>query len=127
MPQRTVVLAAAWHEIVVAATILIAPDVAWVLLFAARAEGEGMPLTRFAGGCACGARHRHSAFNVGVFVLLRGWAPLPRSAVCCCGLRSFCMPLSQLYCSRSFWTKVHLNHSPLISEIWPGGNGCSQS
>jgi len=86
MPKITVVMAADWLEIVVGTTILMVPDVACMLLFAAKAEGVAMPLARFAGvalfalGIAClpstavGPRRSAGlglfAFNAGVTVLL---------------------------------------------------------
>jgi hypothetical protein len=84
MLQRSIVVAAAWLEILVGAIVLAAPDVPCQLLFAAKAEGAGMPLARFAGvgliglGIAClpstAAGSRQSvrglfAFNVGVAAL----------------------------------------------------------
>lgn len=86
MPKITTVMAAAWLEIVVGATILMVPDVACVLLLGAKAEGVAMPLARFAGialvalGIAClpstaagscrSAVQALFAFNLGVTVLL---------------------------------------------------------
>jgi hypothetical protein len=79
-------MAAAWLEILVGAILLALPDNPCLLLFAAKAEGIGMPLARFAGvalvalGIAClpstAAGPRHSAvlglfaFNVGTAALL---------------------------------------------------------
>ncbi len=86
MPQGTVVLAAAWLEIVVGAIILMAPDVPCMLLFAVKADGVAMPLARFAGvalvalglaslpSTAAGLRRSSVwalfVFNVGVAILL---------------------------------------------------------
>ena len=85
MIQRYVVMAAAWFEIAVGATFLTVPNVPSVLLFAAKPEGIGIPLARFAGvgllalGIAClpstPTGSRRSAvlglfvFNVGVAIL----------------------------------------------------------
>jgi len=85
MQQSFVVMVAVWLEIAVGAILLMAPDVPCLLLFAAKPEGIGMPLARFAGvalialGIAClpssSAGSRGSAvrglfaFNVGVVVL----------------------------------------------------------
>lgn len=49
MPHRFVVVAAAWLEIIVGASLVTVPDVLCVLLFAAKPEGIGIPLARFAG------------------------------------------------------------------------------
>ena len=49
MPQRFVVGAAAWLEIIVGALFLTVPDVPCQLLFGAKPEAIGMPLGRFAG------------------------------------------------------------------------------
>jgi hypothetical protein len=86
MPQKTVVIAAAWLEIVVGASIVTVPNVPCRLLFATTPEGVGIPLARFAGvalvalGIAClpskAAGSPRSAvlgllvFNVGATVLL---------------------------------------------------------
>ena len=86
MPQRSVVITAAWLEIVVGAIFLTVLDVPCMLLFAAKPDGIGMPLGRFAGvalvalGIAClpstavGSRRRAVlglfVFNVGVAILL---------------------------------------------------------
>jgi hypothetical protein len=59
MLQRFVVIAAAWLEIIVGASLVGVPDVLCVLLFATKPEGIGVPLARFAGvgllslGIAC--------------------------------------------------------------------------
>jgi hypothetical protein len=49
MPQKSVVMAAAWLEIVVGAVFLMVPDFPCRLLFAATPEGVGIVLARFAG------------------------------------------------------------------------------
>jgi hypothetical protein len=87
MLQRYVVMVAAWLEIVVGAAILAVPDILCKLLFAARPEGIGIVLARFAGiglcalGVAClpettesrrSAEFSLSVFNFGVAILL-GW------------------------------------------------------
>ena len=85
MPQRFVVGASAWLEIIVGALFLTVPDVPCLLLFGAKPEAIGMPLGRFAGialvvlGIAClpsrDAGSRRSVvlglfvFNVGVAIL----------------------------------------------------------
>ena len=59
MLQRTVVIVAAWLEIVVGASFVTALEVPCRLLFAATPEGVAIPLARFAGvalvalGIAC--------------------------------------------------------------------------
>jgi hypothetical protein len=59
MLQRSVVMAAGWLEIVVGIFFVAVPDIPCVLLFAAKPEGIGIPLARFAGfgllalGIAC--------------------------------------------------------------------------
>jgi hypothetical protein len=59
MAQKYLVKAAAWLEIVVGAVLIVAPNSASLLLFAAALEGPGMPVARFAGigllglGVAC--------------------------------------------------------------------------
>ena len=84
--QRSVVMGAAWLEIVVGAILLAAPDMPCQLLFATPPEGAGIPLARFAGvalaalGIAClpsaATGPSRSAvlgllfFNVGVAILL---------------------------------------------------------
>ena len=84
MPQRYVVMAAAWLEIIVGVSFIARPDLPCVLLFAAKPEGIGIPVARFAGfgllalGIAClpstaTASRRGVAglfvFNVGVTIL----------------------------------------------------------
>ncbi len=49
MLQRSVVIAAAWLEIIVGATFVAVPDLLCVLLFGTKPEGIGVPLARFAG------------------------------------------------------------------------------
>ena len=49
MFQRFVVMAAAWLEIVVGASFAALPDIPSMLLFAAKPEGIGVYLARFAG------------------------------------------------------------------------------
>jgi hypothetical protein len=49
MLQKYVVLVAAWLEILVGAGLLVVPDAVSQLLFAAPADGIGMPWARFAG------------------------------------------------------------------------------
>ena len=59
MHQRSIVIAAAWLEIVVGACFVAIPDLPCVLLFAVKPEGVATPLARFAGfgllalGIAC--------------------------------------------------------------------------
>jgi hypothetical protein len=101
MLQRSVVMAAAWLEIIVGGILITLVDVPCQLLFATKPEGIGMPLARFAGvalvglGISClppaaGARRSAVlglfAFNVGVACLL-GWQSSRRSAALCCGRR----------------------------------------
>ena len=85
MPQRFVVGASAWLEIIVGALFLTVPDVPCLLLFGIKPDAIGMPLGRFAGialvalGITClpsrDAGSRRSvvldlfAFNVGVAIL----------------------------------------------------------
>jgi hypothetical protein len=83
MLQRFVVMAAAWLEIIVGASLVVVPDVLCMLLFATKPEGIGVPLARFAGfgllalGIAClpsTATSRRGVvglfvFNVGVTIL----------------------------------------------------------
>jgi len=85
MPQRFVVGASAWLEIIVGALFLTVPDVPCLLLFGVKPDAIGMPLGRFAGialvalGITClpsrDAGSRRSvvldlfAFNVGVAIL----------------------------------------------------------
>jgi hypothetical protein len=82
MLQKSIVMTAAWLEIVVGAVLLTAPDLPCRLLFAAVPEGVGVVLARFAGvglfalGIAClpstaTGSHRSAVsglivFNVGV-------------------------------------------------------------
>jgi hypothetical protein len=49
MLQRYVVMAAAWLEIIVGVLFIAVPDLPCVLLFAAKPEGIGVPVARFAG------------------------------------------------------------------------------
>ena len=86
MLQKTVVMLAAWLEIVAGASLVTALDVLCRALFATTPEGVGIPLARFAGvtlvalGIACrpskGAEPRRSAvlgllvYNLGATVLL---------------------------------------------------------
>ena len=85
MLQRSIVMAAAWLEIIVGAVLVAVPDLLCVLLFAMKPEGVGVSLARFAGvgllglGIAClpstatGSRQGVVglfAFNVGVAILL---------------------------------------------------------
>ncbi|MGB8988273.1 MAG: hypothetical protein WCC37_16850 [Candidatus Sulfotelmatobacter sp.] len=77
MLQKSVVVTAAWLEIVVGAVFLTACDVPSQLLFAAKPEGVGIVLARFAGvglfalGVACrpsrAAESRRSA-ALGLFI-----------------------------------------------------------
>ena len=59
MVQRSIVIAAAWLEIVVGTCFVALPDLPCVLLFAVKPEGVALPLARFAGfgllalGIAC--------------------------------------------------------------------------
>jgi hypothetical protein len=84
--QKSVVMTAAWLEIVAGAALLLALDIACRLLFGATPEGMSRPLGRFAGvalvalGVAClpsgSVGPRRSAvqglliYNVGVAILL---------------------------------------------------------
>ena len=88
MLQRSVVITATWLEIVAGAALFTAPDVACWLLFAAKPEGIGIILARFAGvgllalGIAClpskaTGSHRSAlfglfVFNVAVAILFAG-------------------------------------------------------
>jgi hypothetical protein len=85
MPQRFVVGAAAWLEIIVGSLFLIVPDVMCLLLFGARLEAIGMLLGRFAGigllalGIAClPSRDSESPRNIvwGLFTFNAGVAIL---------------------------------------------------
>jgi len=49
MLQKSVVTGAAWLEIAVGVTVIVAPNFLCVLLFATRPEGAGMPIARLAG------------------------------------------------------------------------------
>jgi hypothetical protein len=87
MLQRYVVMAAAWLEIVVGAAFFTVPDIPCQLLFAAKPEGVGIVLARFAGvglfalGIACLPKatgsHRSAVFGLFVFnfavAILFGW------------------------------------------------------
>jgi hypothetical protein len=59
MAQKYLVKAAAWLEIGVGLVLIVAPNSASLLLFAAALDGPGVPVARFAGigllalGCAC--------------------------------------------------------------------------
>jgi hypothetical protein len=59
MFQRSVVMAAAWLEIVAGAILVAVPELPCMLLFAVKPEGMGAPVARFAGfgllglGIAC--------------------------------------------------------------------------
>jgi hypothetical protein len=59
MAQKYLVKAAAWLEIIVGIALIVFPNLASTLLFAAALEGPGVPVARFAGiglislGCAC--------------------------------------------------------------------------
>jgi hypothetical protein len=70
MPQRSVLMTAAWLEILAGAAFLTAPDLACRLLFAVRPDGIGITLARFFGlglfslGIAClPSRARTSSRN----------------------------------------------------------------
>jgi hypothetical protein len=78
MLQKSVVMTAVWLEIVVGAIFLTVPDVPCRLLFAAKPEGVGVVLARFAGvglfalGIAClpstaTGSHRNAVFGLIVF------------------------------------------------------------
>jgi len=84
MFQRSVVMAAAWLEIIVGVAFVAVPDLPCVLLFAMKPEGIGVPLAHFGGfgllglGIAClpstaTATRRGVVglfvFNVGVSIL----------------------------------------------------------
>jgi hypothetical protein len=49
MLQKSIVTGAAWLEIAVGVTVIVAPNFLCVLLFATRPEGAGMPIARLAG------------------------------------------------------------------------------
>jgi hypothetical protein len=49
MLQRSIVMVAAWLEIIVGAVLVAVPDLLCVLLFAMKPEGVGVSLARFAG------------------------------------------------------------------------------
>ncbi len=83
--QRSIVMAAAWLEIIVGAALVAAPNLFCVLLFATNAEGVSVSVARFAGvgllalGIAClpstvaGSRQGVVGlfvFNAGVTILL---------------------------------------------------------
>jgi hypothetical protein len=86
MLQKSIVVTAAWLEIVAGATLLTVPNVVCRLLFAATPEGVGMPIGRLAGvalvalGIAClplrvieplpGAVLGLLTYNIGVAILL---------------------------------------------------------
>src|SRR5437879_4376780 len=85
MLQRSIVMVAAWLEIIVGASLVAIPDLPCLLLFATKPEGLGLSLARFAGvgllalGIAClpstttGSRQSVAGlfvFNVGVTILL---------------------------------------------------------
>ena len=84
MLQRSVVMAAAWLEIVVGVFFLAVPDLPCTLLFAAQPDGVGGPLARFAGlgllamGIAClpSTTTRSRRGVVGLFVFNVGAAVL---------------------------------------------------
>jgi hypothetical protein len=84
MLHRSVVMAAAWLEIIVGAVFVTVPELPCVLLFATKPEEIGVPLARFAGcgllglGTAClpprETRSRRGVegllvFNAGVTIL----------------------------------------------------------
>jgi hypothetical protein len=72
MPQRFVVMTAAWLEIVAGPGFLTAPAVVCRLLFASSPEGLGIILTRFAG---------LSLFSLGIACLLSRARTSSRNAV----------------------------------------------
>jgi hypothetical protein len=49
MLQKSIVTGAAWLEIAVGVTVIVAPNFLCVLLFATRPEGASMPIARLAG------------------------------------------------------------------------------
>jgi hypothetical protein len=49
IPEKNVVTVAAWLEVVVGASLVVAPDVPYRLLFAVIPEGVAIPLARFVG------------------------------------------------------------------------------
>ena len=49
MLQRSIVMVAAWLEIIVGAVLVAVPELLCVLLFAMKPEGVGVSLARFAG------------------------------------------------------------------------------
>lgn len=59
MARKYIITPAVWLEIVVGVALIVAPNLASMLLFAAQLEGPGVPVARFAGigllslGCAC--------------------------------------------------------------------------
>ena len=88
MAQKYLIKAAAWLEVIVGAVLIVTPNTASSLLFAAALEGPGMPVARFAGiglialGSACltafSAGSTRSAvwglyiFNAGATILFAG-------------------------------------------------------
>jgi hypothetical protein len=72
MPRRSVVMTAAWLEIVAGAGFVTAPDVVCRLLFASSPEGLGVILTRFAG---------LGLFSLGIACLLSRAGTSSRNAV----------------------------------------------
>lgn len=83
--QRRIVMAAAWLEIAVGTTFVVAPYVPCVLLFDSKPEGIGSPLARWVGislfalGIAClPAKHTepHRRAGLGLFVFNAGLAIL---------------------------------------------------
>ena len=85
MPQ-SIVMAAGWHEIVVGAILVAALGIPSCSLFAAKPEGIGMPLARFAGICTlrvgyslCALRDAESRRGavLGLFVFNVGIVGLP--------------------------------------------------
>jgi hypothetical protein len=135
MFQRFVVMAAASLEIVVGASFVVVPDVPSMLLFAAKPEGIGVYLARFAGfgllglgiaalpSAATGSRRGVVGlfvFNVGVTVLfvwvgvvtaLHGvllWPVAILHAVIGAAL------VPQLLTTKGWWIAVSVLQSPLV-------------
>jgi hypothetical protein len=133
MLQRSVVMAAAWLEIVVGAILVAVPDIPCAVLFAARPEGIGIPLARFGGiglfalGIAClpwtGAGSRSTvlglfAFNAGAASLLawvgiattfRGFLLWP-GAILHALIAAALLP--QLLTTRAWWIAGSLREGP---------------
>jgi hypothetical protein len=112
--QKSIVMAAAWLEIIVGVTFIAAPNLLCVLLLAIKLDGAGVPVARLAGiallalGISClpsiGAGARGSSvlglllYNVGPPCCLRGWALRPRSTAFSYGQEPSCMQVLRWPC-----------------------------